>query len=62
MGKRNINYLEDASLSKGSSKLFENRKFEYRIQVNDVLSIRVRVSTNRPTGSSMWRDRTRSRD
>lgn len=41
MGKRNINYLEDASLSKGSSKLFENRKFEYRIQVNDVLSIRV---------------------
>ncbi|MBK6753463.1 MAG: polysaccharide export protein [Flavobacteriales bacterium] len=40
-GRRNINYLQDGSLSNGSAKLFENRKFEYRIQVNDVLSIRV---------------------
>ena len=39
--RRNINYLKDPSLSNGSSKLFENRKFEYRVQVNDVLSIRV---------------------
>jgi len=41
VGRKNINYLNDPSLSVGSSKLFENRKFEYRIQVNDVLSIRV---------------------
>lgn len=41
VGRRNINYLNDPSLSPGASKLFENRKFEYRIQVNDVLSIRV---------------------
>lgn len=41
VGRRNINYLEDPGLSEGASKLFENRKFEYRIQVNDVLSIRV---------------------
>jgi polysaccharide export outer membrane protein len=41
IGKRSINYLQDASLSTGSSKLFENKKFEYRIQVHDVLSIRV---------------------
>jgi len=41
IGRRNINYLNDPSLSNGSSKLFENRKFEYRLQVNDVLSIRV---------------------
>lgn len=41
IGKRNINYLQDPALSVGSSKLFENRKFEYRIQVHDVLSIRV---------------------
>ncbi|MCB0763345.1 MAG: polysaccharide biosynthesis/export family protein [Flavobacteriales bacterium] len=41
IGRRNINYLNDTSLSTGSSKLFENRKFEYRIQVNDVLTIRV---------------------
>lgn len=41
VGKRNINFLNDRSLTKGSSKLFENSKFEYRIQVNDVLSIRV---------------------
>lgn len=41
VGRKNINYLVDPSLSKGSSKLFENRKFDYRIQVNDVLSIRV---------------------
>ncbi len=41
VGKRNVNYLSDRSLSTGSSKLFENRKFEYRIQSNDVLSIRV---------------------
>jgi polysaccharide biosynthesis/export protein len=41
VGKRNLNYLDDRSLSTASSKLFENRKFEYRVQVNDVLSIRV---------------------
>lgn len=41
VGKRAINYLNDPSLTTGASKLFENRKFEYRIQVNDVLSIRV---------------------
>lgn len=41
VGKRNINYLQDPSLTAGASKLFENRRFEYRIQVNDVLSIRV---------------------
>ena len=41
IGRKSLNYLNDASLSNGSSKLFENRKFEYRIQVNDVLSIRV---------------------
>lgn len=41
IGKRQLNYLRDPALSKGSSKLFENRKFEYRIQVNDVLSMRV---------------------
>lgn len=41
VGRRNINYLNDPSLSPGVSKLFENRRFEYRIQVNDVLSIRV---------------------
>lgn len=40
VGRRNINYLQDGSLS-NTSKLFNNRKFEYRIQVNDVLSIRV---------------------
>ena len=39
--RKNINLLQDNSLSPGASKLFENRKFEYRIQVNDVLSIRV---------------------
>lgn len=41
IGSKSINYLNDPSLSNGSSKLFENRKFEYRLQVNDVLSIRV---------------------
>jgi polysaccharide export outer membrane protein len=41
VGRKVVNYLNDPSLSNGSSKLFENRKFEYRIQVNDVLSIRV---------------------
>ncbi len=41
IGRKSINYLNDPSLSNGSSKLFENRKFEYRLQVNDVLSIRV---------------------
>ncbi len=40
VGKRSINYLHDGSLS-NTSKLFPNRKFEYRIQVNDVLSIRI---------------------
>ena len=41
IAKRNINYLQDGSLSTGSPKLFENRKFEYKIQVHDVLSIRI---------------------
>jgi polysaccharide export outer membrane protein len=41
VGKRSINYLSDPSLTTGASKLFENRKFEYRVQINDVLSIRV---------------------
>lgn len=41
VGKRNINYLQNKALTKGSSTLFENRKFEYRLQTNDVLSIRV---------------------
>jgi len=41
VGRKSVNYLNDPSLSNGSSKLFENRKFEYRVQVNDVLSIRV---------------------
>ncbi|MCC6841009.1 MAG: polysaccharide export protein [Flavobacteriales bacterium] len=40
VGKRSINFLHDGSLS-NTSKLFPNRKFEYRIQVNDVLSIRI---------------------
>ncbi len=41
VGRKNINYLNDPSLTPGASKLFENQKFEYRIQVNDVMSIRV---------------------
>lgn len=40
VSKRSINYMHDGSLS-NTSKLFPNRKFEYRIQVNDVLSMRV---------------------
>ena len=41
VGRRDINYLRDNSLSTEGAKLFENKKFEYRIQVNDVMSIRV---------------------
>ncbi|WKZ65115.1 MAG: polysaccharide biosynthesis/export family protein [Flavobacteriales bacterium] len=41
VGRRSLNYLNDPSLTPGASKLFENQKFEYRLQVNDVLSIRV---------------------
>ena len=41
VSKRNINYLQNKALSEGSATLFENRKFEYRLQTNDVLSIRV---------------------
>ena len=41
VGKRNINYLQNKALSQGTSTLFENRKFEYRLQINDVISIRV---------------------
>jgi len=41
VGKRNINYLQNKALSEGTSTLFENRKFEYRLQINDVISIRV---------------------
>ena len=40
VGRRSINYLPDGSLS-NTSKLFPNKKFQYRLQVNDVLSIRV---------------------
>ena len=40
VGRRNVNYLQDNSLS-NTAKLFPNKKFEYRVQVNDVLSIRV---------------------
>ena len=40
VGRRNLNYLEDPALS-NTAKLFPNKKFEYRIQLNDVLSIRV---------------------
>ena len=41
VGRRDINYLRDKSLSAEGAKLFENKKFEYRMQVNDVMSIRV---------------------
>lgn len=37
---RSVNYLEDPALS-NTAKLFPNSRFEYRIQINDVLSIRV---------------------
>jgi len=47
VGRRNINYLEDAALS-NTAKLFPNKKFEYRVQVNDVLSIRV-IGLDEPT-------------
>lgn len=40
VGKKNINYLQDPALS-NTAKLFPNSRFEYRIQVNDVMSIRV---------------------
>lgn len=40
VGRKSLNYLEDPALS-NTAKLFPNQKFEYRIQVNDVLSIRV---------------------
>ncbi len=40
IGRKDINYLQDRALS-NTAKLFENNKFEYRLQVNDVLSIRV---------------------
>ncbi len=40
VGRKTMNYLEDPALS-NTAKLFPNTKFEYRIQVNDVLSIRV---------------------
>lgn len=40
VARKNVNYLRDGALS-NTAKLFENQKFEYRVQVNDVLSIRV---------------------
>jgi polysaccharide biosynthesis/export protein len=40
VGGRSINYLQDGALTE-SPKLFENERQDYRIQVNDVLSIRV---------------------
>lgn len=39
--KKKVNYLQDRSLSPNSAKLFENRTFQYRIQSNDILSIRI---------------------
>jgi polysaccharide export outer membrane protein len=50
VGKRNINYLQNKALSEGTSTLFENRKFEYRLQINDVLSIRVMGLDQETTG------------
>lgn len=50
VGKRNINYLQNKALSEGTSTLFENRKFEYRLQINDVLSIRVMGLDKETTG------------
>ena len=40
VGRKSINYLADPALS-NTAKLFPNSRFEYRIQVNDVMSIRV---------------------
>lgn len=40
VGRKSINYLQDPALS-NTAKLFPNSRFEYRIQVNDVMSIRV---------------------
>lgn len=39
--KKKVNYLQDQSLNTTASKLFENSKFEYRIQPNDIFSIRI---------------------
>lgn len=40
VGRKSLNYLNDPALS-NTAKLFPNKRFDYRIQVNDVLSIRV---------------------
>jgi polysaccharide biosynthesis/export protein len=40
ISRKDVNYLQDNSLS-NTAKLYPNRKFEYRVQVNDILSIRV---------------------
>lgn len=40
VGRRSVNFLADPALS-NTAKLFPNSRFEYRIQLNDVLSIRV---------------------
>lgn len=40
ISRKDVNYLQDGSLS-NTAKLYPNRKFEYRVQVNDILSIRV---------------------
>jgi polysaccharide export outer membrane protein len=40
ISRKDINYLGDGALS-NTSKLYPNRKFEYRVQVNDILSVRV---------------------
>ncbi|HMZ48719.1 MAG TPA: polysaccharide biosynthesis/export family protein, partial [Flavobacteriales bacterium] len=40
VGRRSVNYLQDPALS-NTAKLFPNSRFQYRVQVNDVLSIRV---------------------
>jgi hypothetical protein len=55
VGRRSINYLHDGSLS-NTSKLFPNKKFQYRLQVNDVLSIRVLgLDDANAQASSTWR-------
>lgn len=39
--KKKVNFLQDRALSPNAAKLFENSTFEYRIQSNDILSIRI---------------------
>lgn len=64
ISRRDLNYLHDPSLS-NTAKLYPNRKFEYRVQVNDILSIRVLglddassrfFNVESPTGTSVVND------